>query len=127
MEQTMNCPYCGSNVSLASSTIVYNGRDFGLIYLCDSYPICDAYVGVHRGTNQPLGRLANAELRTWKKKAHAAFDPLWKSKSAKMSRKQAYQLMQKLLNMSEEEAHIGKFDVEQCKILIQKLEEYHQG
>ena len=31
-----------------------------------------AYVGVHKGTDKPLGRLANAELRYWKKRAHAA-------------------------------------------------------
>jgi|GEM_PF-2678644 len=31
-----------------------------------------------------------------------------------MSRKQAYKLMQSLMNMDEKEAHIGKFDVEQC-------------
>lgn len=125
MEQDKICPYCGSSVSLVSSSIVYNGRDFGLIYLCDNYPNCDAYVGVHKGTNQPLGRLANAELREWKKKAHAAFNPLYES--GEMSRKQAYKLMQSLMNMDEKEAHIGKFDVEQCKMLIEKLTEYRQA
>jgi len=110
---------------LVSSSIVYNGRDFGLIYLCDNYPNCDGYVGVHKGTNQPLGRLANAELREWKKKAHAAFNPLYES--GQMSRKQAYKLMQSLMNMDEKEAHIGKFDVEQCKTLIEKLAEYRQS
>ena len=124
MEQDIkNCPYCGSNVSLVSSSIVYRGKDFGLIYLCDNYPNCDAYVGVHKGTNQPLGRLANAELREWKKKAHAAFNPLYES--GQMSRKQAYKLMQSLMNMDDKEAHIGNFDVEQCKTLIEKLTEYH--
>jgi ssDNA-binding Zn-finger/Zn-ribbon topoisomerase 1 len=126
MEQDIkNCPYCGGNVSLVSSSIVYNGRDFGLIYLCDNYPSCDAYVGVHKGTNRPLGRLANAELREWKKKAHAAFNPLYES--GEMNRKQAYKLMQSLMNMDDKEAHIGKFDIEQCKTLIEKLKEYRQA
>lgn len=44
-----------------------------------------------------------------------------------MSRKQAYKLMQSLMNMDDEEAHIGNFDVEQCRTLIEKLAEYHQA
>lgn len=43
-----------------------------------------------------------------------------------MSKKQAYKLMQSLMNMNEEEAHIGNFDIEQCKRLIAKISEYHQ-
>jgi len=56
-----------------------------MIYLCRS---CDAYVGVHKGTDKPKGRLANAELREYKKKAHSAFDPLWRFGG--MMRRQAY-------------------------------------
>ena len=123
MEQDIkNCPYCGGSVSLVSSSKVYRGRDFGLMYLCDNYPSCDAYVGVHKGTNRPLGTLANAELREWRKKAHAAFDPL--HKSGRMSRKQAYKLMQHLMDIDDKEAHIANFDVDQCKALIEKLTEY---
>jgi hypothetical protein len=36
-------------------------------------------VGCHKGTTKPLGRLADAELREWKKRAHAAFDPVWQA------------------------------------------------
>jgi hypothetical protein len=89
-----------------------------MIYLCGNYPICDAYVGVHKGTNRPKGSLANAELREWRKKAHKVFDEFWKGK---ISRKKAYKLMQNLMNMDENQAHIGEFDVEQCKMLILKL------
>ncbi|MFB5268120.1 zinc-finger-containing protein [Paenibacillus enshidis] len=39
-----------------------------------------AYVGVHDGTDIPLGRLANRELRELKKQCHALFDPVWKNK-----------------------------------------------
>jgi hypothetical protein len=31
------------------------------------------------------------------------------------------------MNMDDKEAHIGKFDVEQCKMLIEKLKEYRQA
>ena len=69
------CDYCGTPADFVDSSVVYHGHSFGMIYLC---PRCGAYVGVHKGSDKPLGRLANSELRNWKKAAHAAFDPLWK-------------------------------------------------
>jgi polyhydroxyalkanoate synthesis regulator phasin len=77
-------------------------------------------VGVHKGSNKPLGRMANSSLREWKKKAHSLFDPLWKS--GNMSRNQAYNKMAKMMDMSKDEAHIGKFDESQCERLIVMLE-----
>jgi len=71
------CPYCGKNAVLTDSAVVYHGRSYGMIWLCRP---CWAYVGTHKNSRKhaPLGRIANAELRDWKKKVHAAFDPLWK-------------------------------------------------
>lgn len=67
------CPYCERPAEfLASSARVYHGRDYGPVWAC--LP-CAAWVGCHKGTTQPLGRLANAELRKAKMAAHAAFDP----------------------------------------------------
>ena len=60
------CPYCGKPTEYVDSSIIY-GRSYGMIYLCRD---CRAYVGVHKGTDQALGRLANAELREAKKEAH---------------------------------------------------------
>ena len=112
------CPYCKQPAKLVDSATVYNGRSYGMIWDCRP---CDAYVGVHKDslTYEPLGRLANAELRVWKMKAHAAFNPLWESGT--MSRSEAYALMQKLMGMTADEAHIGKFDVPECKKLIEQL------
>lgn len=67
------CDYCGRQAEYVDSKAVY-GKSYGMMYLCRN---CMAYVGVHKGTDKPLGRLANAELRYWKKAAHAEFDPLW--------------------------------------------------
>lgn len=72
------CPYCDGMPVYVDSSLVY-GRSYGMIYLC--HP-CNAWVGVHKGTNKPLGRLANAELREAKKAAHEAFDKIWKSGSS---------------------------------------------
>ena len=49
------------------------------VWVCSNYPKCDAYVGCHEGTTLPLGRPANARLRTLKAEAHKQFDPIWKS------------------------------------------------
>lgn len=117
---TIVCPYCGSIAKLEDSDRIYNGKSYGLMYICSKYPTCDAYVGVHKGTDKPLGRLANPELRTWKKKCHALIDPLWKT--GKMTRQDVYKLIQTTMGMTSEEAHVGKFDVEDCKKLIQRLE-----
>jgi uncharacterized protein DUF3268 len=57
------CPYCGCKPVLENSKVVY-GKDYGLIYHCRP---CKAWVGVHRNSVRALGRLANEELRHWKK------------------------------------------------------------
>ena len=84
--RTVICDYCGKPARLVNSSMVYNGQDHGMIWLC--HP-CYAWVGVHKGTDEPLGRLADAELRHWKRKAHAAFDPLWRGRE-KRTRRWAY-------------------------------------
>lgn len=58
------CDYCGTPADFVDSSVVYHGHSFGMIYLC---PRCGAYVGVHKGSDKPLGRLANSELRNWKR------------------------------------------------------------
>jgi len=103
---------------LADSAEIYGGRSYGMIWLCRP---CDAYVGTHKNSKDhaPLGRLANKELREWKKKAHAVFDPLWKT--GNMGRKEAYRFLCEKMNMTESQAHIGKFDVVECKKLVALL------
>jgi hypothetical protein len=52
--------------------------------------------------------------------AHKLFDKFWKSGA--MTRGQAYQWLQKFMEMSEQEAHIGNFGAKECLKLIEKLE-----
>lgn len=118
------CPYCSQRSELVGGLEVYPHRpDLASkhFYLCRP---CAAYVGCHPGGCLPLGRLADAELRTWKQRAHRAFDPLWKNGS--MRRKEAYRWLSKVLGIPEDETHIGMFDVHQCKRVVEvvrKLEE----
>ena len=108
------CPYCGGKAKLTDSAHVYRGRSYGLIWDCRP---CDAYVGVHKGTTNPLGRLANAELRKAKIRAHAVFDPLWKTRQ--MKRHEAYALLAERLGIDSKDAHIGMFDVDQCRRVVE--------
>lgn len=116
------CPYCGEPSQYIDSAGIYsNGRSYGMVYAC--LP-CQAWVGVHQGTNKALGRLANSELRQAKSMAHLYFDPLWKRKMkvAKLSKRQArgaaYKWLAGQMEIPTEDCHIGMFDVPQCKEVV---------
>jgi hypothetical protein len=117
----MKCPYCGNDAELLTGREIYPHRQdlFGLkFWAC--LP-CIAWVGTHKNSkdNAPLGILANPQLRIAKMKAHAAFDPLWRS--GKMSRKQAYSWLSKALDIPKEEAHIGMFNAEMCMRVVKAV------
>lgn len=119
------CPYCGKNTAFVDSSIVYR-KSFGKIYFCRD---CRAWVGVHKGTENALGRLANAELRKWKIRAHFLFDRLWKKKMAhgfrkKTARAKAYAWLSQELKIAAEFTHIGMFDVEDCKKVVELCNVY---
>ena len=104
----VKCPYCDSD-------IVYN--DSKKKYYCSNYPKCDSYTGVHPGTNIPVGRLSNSNLRGLKCEVHGYFDPLWKdsiNRGNKDGRTLGYQWLSKEMNIPVEETHIGWFDEEKC-------------
>jgi len=111
------CPYCGCDSEYVDSSCIY-GKSYGMIYLCAK---CDAYCGVHVGTDKALGRLANKELRYWKKQAHLYFDVLWKS--GKMRRSKAYWWLSNELGIRKKYTHIGMFSVETCKRVVELSKE----
>jgi hypothetical protein len=104
------------------------GRNYGPVYHCINYPKCDAYVGVHKGTRSALGRLANKELREHKKTAHYFFDFLWQTKKAqgdRNARSKGYAWLSKELGTPKKETHIGWFDVEMNKKVIELCKPYY--
>lgn len=115
------CPYCGRTPVLADSAEAYNGRSFGPIWLCRP---CRAFVGCHKGTTTPKGRLADAALREAKKAAHHAFDPLWQE--GLMRRTDAYASLSKALGIPREYTHIGMFNIAQCQETIRVCTELKQ-
>ena len=107
------CPYCGKEAEWCENKAIY-GKNYGKSYMCYFCKPCDAYVGCHQNTRKPLGTMANAELRDWRKKAHAVIDPLWKD--GKMKRSQVYSMLYREFGR---EVHIGESDIETCKKIIE--------
>ena len=116
----MQCPYCNTEAIWVENKIIY-GKNYGKSYMCYYCKKCDSYVGCHNNTREALGTMANKELREWRKKAHKEFDPFWKKWG--MKRNESYKLMQGIMGMTEDEAHIANFDVNQCKKLVEKIRE----
>ena len=111
------CPHCQSWVRLVGNEEIY-GRPFGewpWAYLCTNLA-CRAYVGLHPFTGIPLGTLATAPMREARKKAKAAFNPLWQS--GRMSRTEAYAWLAERLGIPVGECHIGWFDEARCEQVI---------
>jgi len=118
-----DCPYCGQGAELRKSSDVYPHapQDYGLFWVCKGD--CDAYVGTHSNSKDyaPLGRLANSELREWKKQAHAAFDPMWRTQHEEFegfNRQQAYDWLTQQMGRIKQ-VHIGWCDVNECRQIVE--------
>lgn len=130
------CLYCGNAAELVTGAVIYPLRpDLAPLNFWRCAP-CGAFVGCHKegsyrfedgkkidhkGT-EPMGRLADAELRRAKITAHAAFDPVWKARG--MSRRAAYFWLANRLCLPVERAHIGEFDVALCKRVVEVCKEF---
>lgn len=113
------CNYCQRPALLVTGKTIYPHRpDLYQLQFWNCDP-CGAWVGCHKGTIKPLGRLANAELRQAKQEAHNAFDPFWRSNGfhgQKLKRSAAYKWLAKQLGV--ERIHIGECDVETCRRVV---------
>lgn len=125
------CPYCDRPAELVTGFRIYPGhpRLYDRKYWhCAS---CDAYVGCHAADSGfgdgtiPLGHLANAELRSWRSRAHDAFDPLWKSRA--MRRTEAYAWLAGELGISVANCHIGMFDIDACRNTVEAINRYSKN
>lgn len=130
MPDVIACPYCSARAENVGGDVIYPHRpDLADKRFWRCVP-CDAYVGCHRGTSNPLGRLANAELRTAKIAAHAALDPIWRARLVRkravdpkytkgMARGGRYKALAALLGIGQHECHIGMFDVARCRRVVE--------
>lgn len=117
MEKPTICRYCGSEVVFTSNAEIY-GKEYGegKCYLCRNRR---AFVGVHPGTDKPLGTLADEELRRWRKAAHFWFDQIWKKPLRITTRYKAYGWLAERLGIPREHTHIGMFEKEECEKTIE--------
>lgn len=136
MQESKNpvCPYCNNPSKLVTGLDIYPKRaDLADLSFYQCAP-CDAYVGCHKGTIEPLGRLADKELRRWKTIAHSGFDKIWRGFKGnkhdedyfddahdaiktfpRMGRSCAYKYLAETMMIDPKDCHIGMFTVGQCK------------
>ncbi|MCM1142780.1 MAG: DUF3268 family zinc-finger domain-containing protein [Muribaculum sp.] len=109
----LSCPYCGRPTALVDSSLIYGKSYDCKCYYCEP---CQAWVGCHKGSYKAMGRLANKELRALKHQAHEAFDPIWKE--GHLPRTKAYELLSVAFGLPIEQTHIGMFDEDMCRKVI---------
>lgn len=130
------CPYCNEASKLVTGAELYPHRP--TLHKCFFWRCepCKAHVGCHRegalfmigdkraisNGRVPLGRLANADLRRAKSEAHTAFDTMWRTRT--MSRNGAYRWLAKELGITVDECHIGMFDLQQCRAVVDAVAQY---
>ena len=110
------CMECGETATLASGRDIYpHRRDLydKRFWKC----VCGAYVGCHGGGMTPLGYPAGPETRKARAAAHAAFDPMWKSK--RRSRSAAYKWLALQLGQAPHETHISWMDAETARRVVE--------
>lgn len=113
VDAELTCPACKCRMRLRRGI-------YGLFWGCDTYVLCGTTHGAHEdGT--PLGLPADRETKAWRMRAHASFDPLWQS--GKLSRSAAYQWLCHVMGKTQDDGHIGRFTIEECQMLIDKIEE----
>lgn len=114
------CPDCNCATVLRNQREIYGGNRTGRLYYC---PSCGASVHCHPGTERAMGRVADSELRRLRHIAHIWFDALWINK-LKKSRFNAYSWLTLKLDMNKDNVHIGYFDKETCRCVIEICASY---
>jgi len=112
----MICPYCKEKAELVKGEELYpffNQLKDKNYYVCWE---CDSRIGCHGNTKEPLGTMADSELRAKRVKAHKAFDATWRYGA--MTRGTAYRYLAKRLGIGSTQCHIGMFNISQCEQTI---------
>ncbi|CAN7786057.1 DUF3268 family zinc-finger domain-containing protein [Caballeronia sp. LjRoot34] len=129
-----HCEYCGAPAVLVRvGGLSYPYReDRGTLWLCEP---CQAWIGIYsRSTrNVPLGRLANAELREWKAKLHAALEPMAVIKARRdgisifEARAKGYRWLASALQIDEKACTIHHLDADQCRAAVGVIEQFERS
>lgn len=109
------CIECGSAARLTDGRTIYPHRPdlfSKAFWLCD----CGAYCGCHPNTTQALGSPCGPITRKAQSAAHAAFDPLWRSK--KMTRQSAYAWLTEAIGIPRERCHMGMMTADEARRVV---------
>ena len=112
----MLCSYCNKPSELVTGKTIYPHRPdlySKYFYYCKD---CNAYIGCHKGTKEPMGTLAKADLRLARVKTHEALDKIWKE--TLLSRYKTYKALANYTELHIDATHIGLFDEYQCALTI---------
>jgi len=100
---------------------------YGYFYSCERYPHCRGIHSANKRTGAPLGIPANRQTIEARKRAHKIFDLLWRGQNSPMkSRPEAYAWLRKVMKLSKTDGHIGRFSIEQCQQLIDKVTSWYK-
>lgn len=122
-----HCPYCGAETEYRSSEGIYQEYTC-MLHVCND---CDAHVGCIPGSDQSMGMLAKKGLRNLRIECHKVYDPLIDAKvnQSGVKRKQAQaegrKWLSSYLDIEIECCHIGYFDEEQCRRVIEKCKTFY--
>jgi uncharacterized protein YlaI len=118
----MECRYCNKQAEWVDNATVY-GKRYGKSYMMWICRPCDARVGCHNNTKEPLGILANAELRKIKMEVKNAWIKKelgeWGEGNSK-AKGEAYKKLADQLGIKVKYCHFGYFGIETCQ-KIKKL------
>ncbi|MBD2798375.1 hypothetical protein ID856_18005 [Xenorhabdus sp. 18] len=107
-----HCHYCCGHVITAHHINVF-GRVLGKwpwLYLCTS---CGARVGMHPGTDIPLGTLADKPTRIARASSKLTFERMREYRE--LERTDAYRWLARKLGISFRRCHFGWFDADMCE------------
>jgi len=107
----LRCADCGKNFLRLKKSA------HGHFYGCTSWPECAGTHGAHPD-GRPKGIPGDKKTRLARIEAHNVFDQLFKGPKSQMSVSEAYFWMAQEMKLSEADAHIARFTVEQCNQLI---------
>lgn len=88
---------------------------YGPYLVCQNWPKCDVSHGLHPD-GEPMGVPAGKKTREARVLAHEKFDRFWQNRL--MTRREAYQWMQKAMALSKDDAHIASLSFNQCHALM---------
>lgn len=104
------CTECGKRLARRQ------GRA-GVFWACVAWPAC-------RGRAAPTAPPADAATTAARAKAQQALDTIWKR--GELTRSAAYKWLRTAMQMTDAQAHIGKFTKEQCEAFVQRVAERNE-